>query len=123
MEERLHDMRQEAASTHKLMQQDIQSMRDDFKEQVSQQRQELRGVTDRVDGIEANLTNQLSSFMANLNSTLSQQSADLTGRIEAGQISLRDELASELRQHMGNVRKRTPPPPEGEVEKHTRMKE
>ena len=123
MEERLNSMRQEAASTHKLMQQDIQNMRDDFKEHVSQQRQEVRAVSERVDNIEASLSNQLSSFMTNLNTTLSQQSADLTGRIEAGQLSLREELTSELRQHMGNVRKRTPPPPDADSEKTARLKE
>ena len=105
------------------MQQDIQNMRDDLKEHVSQQRQEVRAVSERVDNIEASLSNQLSSFMTNLNTTLSQQSADLTGRIEAGQLSLREELTNELRQHMGNVRKRTPPPPDADCEKTARQKE
>ena len=71
MEERLASMRQEAATTHKLMRQDIQNMRDEFKEQAQQQSRDVKAVAERVDGIEANLSSQLSTFMSSLNSTWS----------------------------------------------------
>ena len=120
MEERMASLKEEAAATHRLMQQDIKDMRKEMQEQATQQRQEVQAVSQRVDGIESGIAAQLSTFMANLNNTLVQQNAELSGRIQEGHESLRTELTAELRQHVGNARKRTPPPPDAEVDKVSR---
>ena len=110
MEERLATMRQENATCHSLMKQDLQNMRQEFADQLEQQRQDTKSISDRVQSVESNLTGQLSAFMATLNNTIAQQGAELSSRLQSGQEALRTELSNELRQHVG-ARKRTPPPP------------
>ena len=110
MEERLTAMREEASASKAIFRQDLQNMKQEMADHVVQQRQEVRTLTERVINVETSLSGQLSAFMSNLNATIAPQRAELSGKLAAGQESLRNELASELRQHMSS-RKRTPPPP------------
>ena len=120
MEERLATMREEAKTTRDVMQADMRSMREEFQEHVNQQRAEAASLSERVNHVESNLASQLTSFMSNLSATLNQQNADLTGKIQAGQETLRTELTAELRSHMSSGRKRTPPPPQEDSDKRMR---
>ena len=120
MEQRLADMRSEAQATHAILQEDVKSMKQEFQDHVTQQRKESAALAERVNGVESSLANQLSTFMSSLNATLSQQNTELTGRLQAGQESLRSELTAELRNHVHGGRKRTPPPPEEDRDKRMR---
>ena len=123
MEERFALMREETATATALMKKDLANMRDEFKEHVVEQKRESRQLAERVNSVESNLAGQLTTFMNTLNATLLQQSQELTGKIAEGQQNLRAELSHEFRQHVGNVRKRTPPPSEGEAEGDKRPRE
>ena len=116
MEQRFAAIREEASVTHDLLKQDIQSMRQDFRDHVLHQQQVSQTLTERVNAVEASLAGQLSGFMSTLNATLTQQSQELSGRILESQQNLRSELAQEFRQQIGNARKRTPPPPNADAE-------
>ena len=109
MEQRLAAMREEASASNALFRQDLNNMKQEMATHVMEQRQEVKTLTERVANVETNLSGQLTAFMSSLNATIAQQGAELTGKLAAGQESLRNELTSELRQHMGS-RKRTPPP-------------
>ena len=116
MEERFQSLRDEAAATHAIFRQDLNNMRDEFKDAVVQQQNDTKQLSERVNSVESNLAGQLSTFMSTLNQTLAQQSQDLSH-------NLRSELTHELRQHMGNARKRTPPPSEAEPDADKRARE
>ena len=123
MEERFALMREEATASHALLKQDLMDMKSGFQQHVEDQKQVAKDLSDRVNNVESSLASQLGAFMTTLNATISQQNQELTGRIVEGQQTLRTELSQELRSQIGNFRKRTPPPSEGEAEGDKRPRE
>ena len=52
MEERLATMQKENATCHALMKEDLLNMRKDFTEQLEQQRQDAKSISERVNSVE-----------------------------------------------------------------------
>ena len=112
-QERLNSMKQEAVSSHALLERDLKTMKAEFDDHVQHQRQEALAIQEKIAGVESALGSQLASFMSGLTSTLNQQKQDLSSQLQQGQDNLRHELTQEMRQQLSVVRKRTPSPSEG----------
>ena len=125
LEQRFATLKEEAMSTHAILEKDISTMRKEFQDHVEDQKAKTQALHERVGTVESALSEQLAGFMSNLQTTLTQQNSELTGKIQSGHDSLRGELRGhiqtghdslrtelthELRSQISAIRKKTPSP-------------